>query len=725
MTAEHDTEHDAEHDAEPAARVLREAARELADIATTLREVSRHATAAATDGAVYGSLRRAPAAGARAQRAVLRAVTDRRGLGYTVAGGPIGTLGAKLGGMAGTRSLAVRMMTTSLRLRIAAVCLDNPELVTDPLLARLHEAVAAEREMDAVRALCALIKDRGTARTLTAIAPIFGEFLALRALLDRNPLNDRTAWLIASGEAAATADPITGLSNRAIAVLDVGEGAARRTAPEPGELARLGTHGSLLDFLTNICVVGPTGRVLVQTVTGPDGVRRHVVQVPGMRIGNPDLDSPADLLGAFSSTLMDSAPFSRALARAVEDYGVPPGEDIALIGHSAGGAAIMNLAQDPEFCARHTVAHVVAVGSPIDFKRPVSPHTWVASITNQHDLIPSLDGQGAGSCFDLHPDWYAVDYTDPAHVFPACHRMEHYRANIAEDLPEVRARLEERLSPYQGPVVRSQLYRLYDRRPAAATTTAPTTVPPTTTVVTTAGDTVELPLRSPEGRALTAYFTADPAVAARLLGEHGRAVRLGGRALIALHAFENRGTPLGDYGEAHLGVVVADPDGPRPSRVWRELLPSGEHRGLGTCFLHSVLTTDLACAVAGEAWGHPASVGAVRVAGDGRSASVTVVDTDGTILTLAGPLGRGLPFVRRDVVVYSRRDGAPLRSHIRERGRRRAHPSPGMRLTVGSSANPLARALDALGLDGARPVLCLTAPARSGLRTPAVPLPAR
>ncbi|GAA2404904.1 hypothetical protein GCM10010191_10810 [Actinomadura vinacea] len=690
---------------EDGARVLRETARELAEVAATLREASRHTTAAATDGAVYGSLHRAPAAGARAQRAVLRAVT-------ALSGGPVGTLGARLGGMAGTRSLAVRVMTASLRLRIAAVCLDNPELVTDPVLARLQEAVAADREMDAVRALCALIRDRGTARALTAIAPIFGEFLALRALLDRNPLNDHTAWLIAGGEAAATADPITGMSNRAIAVLDVGEGAARRTAAAPGETARLAEHGSLLDFLTNICVVGPTGRALVQTVTGPDGARRHVVQVPGMRIGNPDLDSPADLLGAFSSTLMDSAPFSRALARAIEDYGIPSGDDVALIGHSAGGAAVMNLAQDPRFCARHTVTHVVAVGSPIDFKRPASPHTWVASITNQHDLIPSLDGQGAGSCFDLHPDWYVVDYTDPTHVFPACHSIEHYTANITEDLPEVRARLDEQLEPFHGPVVRSQLYRLYDRDPGTAT-------------VTTAGGTVQLPLQSPEGRAFTAYFTAAPAAAAKLLGEHGRAVRVGGRALIALHAFENRGTPLGDYGEAHLGVVVADPDGPRPSRMWRELLPSGEHRGLGTCFLHSVLTNEVAHAVAAEVWGHSASVGAVRVAGDDRSASVTVADTDGAILTLAGPLGRGLPFVSRDLVVYSRRDGTPLRSHIRERGRRRAHPSPAMRLTVASTGHPLARRLDALGLDGARPVLCLVAPARSSLRTPAVPLPAR
>jgi hypothetical protein len=40
----------------------------------------------------------------------------------------------------------------------------------------------------------------------------------------------------------------------------------------------------------------------------------------------------------------------------------------------------------------------------IDFKTPADPRTWVSSITNRHDLIPSLDGQGAGNCFDLHPE---------------------------------------------------------------------------------------------------------------------------------------------------------------------------------------------------------------------------------------------------------------------------------------------------------------------------------
>ncbi|GAA3311468.1 hypothetical protein [Nonomuraea dietziae] len=152
------------------------------------------------------------------------------------------------------------------------------------MLGRLIEgAAAADRDLEAVRALRALLKDRGAVRALSQLAPVFGEVLALRALLDENPLNDDAAWLIATGKGFANADPITGMSNRAVAVLDKGEGAARRVRVE----GSLGREGSLLAFLGNIAELGTTGRVLIQSVEGPDGVVRHVVQAPGMRRDGP------------------------------------------------------------------------------------------------------------------------------------------------------------------------------------------------------------------------------------------------------------------------------------------------------------------------------------------------------------------------------------------------------------------------------------------------------
>ncbi|MDP9864807.1 MULTISPECIES: hypothetical protein [Streptosporangium] len=703
------------------AELLRAAARELADIGTAVQEASVHATAALTDGAVLGALPRAPAEGYRAQRALLRAVTDRNGLGYAVAGGRLGALAAKLGGMAGAESLAVLILATSLRLRITAVTLNHPELLDDPLLSRLIGAVGADRDIESVRALRALLKDRGAVRTLSGLAPVFGEVLALRALLDENPLNDTAAWLIATGKGYASADPITGLSNRAIAVLDTGDGAARRLEPDPAEAARLGSRGSLLDFLANIGVVGTTGRMLIQSVTGPDGVVRHVVQVPGMRPGRPDTDSPQDLLGAFSSAVLDSGPYSRALIKAIDDFGIPPGAEIALIGHSSGGAAIMNLVQDTGFCARYTVTHAVAVGSPVDFKRPADPRTWIASVTNQHDIIPTLDGQGAGNCFDLHPDWYVVDYFDSTHLFPICHSIEHYAANIANDLPEARDRIDRQLTPYRGPVTRSQIYLLFDRAPHPEG--FPFLTVPTYPATTSRGA-LELPVRCQDGSALTAYFAADPGVAAALLEETGLgpAVRIAGRALVALHASWDRRTSLGGYREVDLGIIVHDPWRPRPFRIWPDLLRRADRRHSGSCSVGSVVDADTVSAVAPEIWGRRPSVAPLDIRLTARSARIVVGGPDDRLLTLRGPLGPGVPIEGRDLVSYSRHGGTTLRSCVETRGRGRAHPAPRARLTVGRTAHPMARHLRDLGLDGARPLLCLSTAAHQTLRAAGVPV---
>lgn len=687
---------------------LRAAARELVDVAVTVREAAAHATAALTDPALLRALPAAPAAGRSAYRALLRATTSRRGLGYALTGGPLVTLAAKAGAMAGAESLAVRVLATSLRLRIAAVTADHPELARDPLIGRLIDAAAADRDLDAVRALRALLRERGAARALSGLAPILGEVLALRALLDENPLNDTTAWLIATGRGRATADPVTGLSNRVIALLDTGEGAARRVTLTGTETARLSTRGSLLGFLGNIRAIGTTGRILIQSVEGPDGVIRHVVQAPGMAAAL-DGDSPQDLLGAFSSAVLDSNPYSRALAAAVADYGLPEGAEVALVGHSAGGAAIMNLAQDRRFCARHTVTHAIAVGSPVDFKRPADPRTWVASVTNQHDIVPTLDGQGAGTCFDPRPGWYVVDYADPTHLFPLCHGLEQYIRNLAHDLPEARDHIDTRLTPYRGPVVRTQAYQLFDRAPDPPGF-------PFLTVPTYTLSGAELPIRCRGGSALTAYFAADRAAAAGLLKGTGFVpLPFAGRALVALHAAWNRHTSAGAYREAHLGIAVPGPGRPRLLDPFR----GAALRRSGSFLVGSAVDAESVRAIAPRLWGGETHLAPVELRFDAGHARVTVPGA----FTLSGRLGPALPVGDRDLVAYTAADGVALRSCVRTRGPGLLHPLPLLRLTAEpGSGHPLADQLRALGLDGARALLCLSSPARQTLRDAAVPL---
>ncbi|MFI7468614.1 hypothetical protein [Nonomuraea sp. NPDC049646] len=703
---------------DPAAGPLRALARELVDIAVTIHGAASHATAALTDDALLRAVPRAPSAARPAYRALLRATTNGRGLGCSFAGGRLATAAAKAGAMLGAESLAVRVLATSLRLRVAAVAVAHPELTDDPMLARLIEAAAADRDVEAVRALRALLKDRGAVRALSQLAPVFGEVLALRALLDENPLNDAAAWLIATGRGFATADPLLGVSNRAIAVLDVGDGAARRVELSAAESARLCAQGSLLGFLSNISTIGTTGRALLQSVEGPDGVIRHVLHAPGMRLGRPDGESPQDLLGAFSSAVLAASPYSRALAQAVADYGPPPGAELALVGHSAGGAAIMNLAQDPGFCARHTVTHAVAVGSPVDFKRPADPRTWVASVTNQHDIIPTLDGQGAGTCFDLHPGWYVVDYSDSTHMFPQCHSVERYLANLTDDLPEARDHIEQRLAPYRGRVVRSQAYLLFDRPPGPERSPFP--------AVPVGGPEggVGLPIRGRAGEALTACFAVSPAAVAGLLEGTGLGpvVRVAGRALVVVHAARNLRTGVGDYAELQVGVVVPGPFRPpwRGLRLLPDLLRGADVRRCGVFLVGSAVDSAVVQGLGARLWGGETGLTALELRLGPRSAHLAA----DRILTLRGRLGPGLPLPDPGLVGYAREAGAVLRSHVRARGRARLHAAPSLRLAVEpGSAHPLADRLRELGLDGARPLLCLSATTRRTLRDAAVPVP--
>jgi hypothetical protein len=691
---------------------LRHAAAEIAELADRIRTTSVRATAVLTDAAVAASTVRAPRAGLNAQRSLIRALTNPTGLGFAPAGGMLGATAARLGEMIGRDSLAVLILVTSLRLRIAALTLAHPELASDPLLRHLIEAVGADRDIEAMRAVRALFKQRGAATALSDLAPVFAEITSLKALLDENPLNDAAGWAMATGKAQPGADPITGLPNRVVALFDQGAGAARPIELPSQEAARLRTQGSLVAFLDNIRMVGNTGRMLIQSVSGPDGVTRYVVHAPGMRAGRPRTDSPQDLVGAFRSTLLDDSPYTGAIMRAIEHFEVPEGAEVALIGHSAGGAAVMNVAGNAEFCRRYQVTHVVAVGSPIDFKTPADPRTWVASITNQHDLIPTLDGQGAGSCFDLHPDWCIVDYCDSSHEFPACHGIEHYLATIENDLAEAREYIDGRLARYHGRASRSQVYRLFDRaRPPDG---FPFFTVPAHPVTTTEGP-VELPIMCYQGSAVVSLFAADADAAARCLADAGleRPLRLGGRVLVAVTGCEHLRTSIGPYTEVGVDIFVHDPWDHRPLRVWTELTRRPELRRSGSCLIDLPVTSAKARVTGREIWGYPVFVTPIDFQLGAGDLCCTVHDPgDGSpIMSLAGLLGPGLPGQPTDLVRYSRLGTETLRTLVHTRGEVRTHLTARVRLAVGASSHPMARRLRDLGLDGARPFAIRCAPA--------------
>ncbi|WP_369394036.1 acetoacetate decarboxylase family protein [Streptomyces sp. CG1] len=676
-------------DGQDARGLLRRCARDLVDVAEGIRAVSAHTSAALFAPPLTAAARRRPRTGLAAQWALLRALTNKQGLGGAAITEPRGmgqVLGAA-GAVLGRENLAALVAVTSLRLRIAAVLAEHPEFARDPGMRRLTGAVTADRDPTAVRSLRTLFRDRRAQRALSGLAPLLAELPAVRALLDEAPRNEET-------------------------------GRAREGAAEAVELADqekqfIATEGSFLGFLRNIEALSTGGRILVQNVRGPDGVVRYVVQAPGLAPGHPRNDAPHDVVGAWRSPFTSDSPYHRSVLRALAHYGIPCGADLALIGHGEGGLAMLNLARDEEFCGTYRVTHAVSVGAPAGDRKPADPRTWVAGITNQHDIMPVPDSRGAGTASDPHaqsephPNRYEVDYAGPTREFPLCHMLREYIEHLRTVVPEAREDVDEALTPYRGPIVRTQAYRLRD--PTHPPEGHPFLTLPTSSVPTTAGP-VDVPVRYYDSSAAHLCFRVPADTARALLPDVTWLTpsRPGRRALALLSLHEHRCTTIGPYTEIALSVLVDDLWRPRPYDIAVDLLRRPDLRRTGRYVLSLAVTSEEARVVAREIWGQPAMRTTAEADLTDREIDVRSRDLG---LRVEGRLGPGIRCPEADRVLYGRRGGSTVRTLVRTHGRLRLHPGTGVRLRLDTAAaEPLAGQLRRLGIDTVRPLFVLACP---------------
>ncbi|WP_369362556.1 acetoacetate decarboxylase family protein [Streptomyces sp. CG4] len=694
-------------DSQDARGLLRRCAGDVVDVAEGIRAVSARTSTALFAPPLTAAARRRPRTGLVARWALLRAVMHQRGLGgagNTTRQGMGQVLGAA-GAVLGRESLAALVAVTSLRLRIAAVLAEHPEFARDPGMRRLAQAVTADRDPAAVRSLRALFRDREAQRALSGLAPLLAELPAVRTLLDEDPKNDET------GRA--------------------GEGAAEAVELADQERQFIATEGSFLGFLRNIEALSTGGRILVQNVRGPDGVVRYVVQAPGLAPGHPRNDSPQDAAGAWRTPFTTDSPYIRSVLLALADYGIPRGADLALIGHGEGGLAMLNLAQDEEFCDTYRVTHVVSVGCPVGDRRPADPRTWAAGITNQHDIMPVQDGRDASSAYDPHaksvpagqsdphaqhdpharsaprPNRYEVDYAGPTREFPLCHMLREYIEHLRTVVPEAREAVDEALTPYRGPIVRTRAYRLKDR--AHPPEGHPFLTLPTGSVPTTAGP-VDVPVRYYDSSAAHLCYPVAADTARALLPDVPWLApsRLGRRAFAVLSLHEHRCSTIGPYAEIALSVLVDDLWRPRPYDIAADLLRRPDLRRTGRYVLSLAVTSEEARVVAREIWGQPAQRTTAEADLTGRKIDVRSRDLG---LTVEGRIGPGVRCPQADRVRYGRRGESTVRTLVRTHGRPRLHPGTGVRLRLDTAAaEPLAGQLRRLGLDTARPLFVVACP---------------
>ncbi len=417
--------------------VLRQRSPDLAGIAEAIKQIEPVVTGAVTDPDVMASAVLSPDTALRAEQSLIHAGTNSAGLAELLA-------------------------ADAILMRVSAVTYENPEIANHEGLDRLVKLLAGGEQLEAATLLADL--------DLADLAPVLPELMALNALLDENPLDDSVGWDILRGD-KPTVDPVLGISLDWLAeVADPGPGHAAETTTPQRIRNQTGDHVGVDGYLQNIGSLQHDGRILVQTVRGPDGVERYVVQLPGMQLGDPSFESPQDLPGAIRNTQLPDSSYTKAVQQAMRQAGVPEGAEVMLVGHSQGGVAAMNLAQDPAFNGgRYRVTDVVAVGAPVDQKTvPYGSGTDVVTVTNDRDIVPALDGRGPGS-----PDPVVAGRTEIRVISPGVGLRQSHGLDVYDDLlgtaddPSSHySAINERTAEYgQGIVVGSTTYRLSDHPP--------------------------------------------------------------------------------------------------------------------------------------------------------------------------------------------------------------------------------------------------------------------
>jgi hypothetical protein len=154
---------------------------------------------------------------------------------------------------------------------------------------------------------------------------------------------------------------------------------------------------------------GNEGQVQITQVTGADGTRSWIVQIPGTQEWGPVRGAnPVDLTTNVRLMAGDATLLQVRVADAMRRAGVHAGEPVMLTGHSQGGIAAAALASDAAFRAEFAVRAVVTGGAPIA-RFAVPDDVAVLALEHRQDAVPMLDGRANPD----RPGWVTVGRSLP------------------------------------------------------------------------------------------------------------------------------------------------------------------------------------------------------------------------------------------------------------------------------------------------------------------------
>lgn len=189
------------------------------------------------------------------------------------------------------------------------------------------------------------------------------------------------------------------------------------TIPPTG-LTSLVDHVGQLSDLSDDDHPQNNGTIEVQSITGADGARRHIVYLPGLDDDNL-LHSDSDVRDVGAAVNLEAGiptAYGAGVVQAMHDAGVRPGEQVLVVGHSQGGMQAVALATQG---TPYDVTHVVTLGSPaVPGHLPAGVEEL--SLEHEGDPIPLLD-LGAADDSPQH-----VTVTFDSGIAPLAHGMDNH-----------------------------------------------------------------------------------------------------------------------------------------------------------------------------------------------------------------------------------------------------------------------------------------------------------
>ncbi len=135
------------------------------------------------------------------------------------------------------------------------------------------------------------------------------------------------------------------------------------------------------------------GAIDVMLITGPDGTRRAIVDIPGTKTWTPAESRDVTSLATNARSLVGRpTTYAAGVLLALRRAGVRADEPVLLAGHSQGGMVAVEVAARARQSGEFNVTHVVTAGSPV--ARTVgalSDAVDVLALENSTDVVPHLD----------------------------------------------------------------------------------------------------------------------------------------------------------------------------------------------------------------------------------------------------------------------------------------------------------------------------------------------